>query len=338
MRVLVTGGHGYIGTHLVEILKAEGHSVTDVELSLFEGCEFDAFVKADNLLLQDFRTLKVHQMEGYDCVMHLAALSNDPMGDLDSFATYSINRDGSIALAALAKKAGVPRFLFASSCSIYGKGEKLDLSEQDPTNPISAYAESKIAAEEAIGKLADQNFTVGILRNSTAYGYSPMLRIDLVVNNLLGCALARGDIRIMSDGTPWRPLIHCRDIARAFVAFAKAPAEQIQNMPINVGANAENYQVKQVGDYVQKLVPTASVVYTGEIGNDPRNYRVSFDLLNKQIPDFKLAYTLESGMEDLHKKMVEHKFSLEDFNGDRFVRLRTLKNRLDRIAVAATYK
>lgn len=336
MRVLVTGGRGYIGTHLVEILKVEGHHVTDVDLDLFEGCEFDPFVKADVQLTQDFRSLEVRQLEGFDCVMHLAAISNDPMGELDSSATYSINRDGSIALAALAKKAGVPRFLFASSCSIYGKGEKLDLTEQDPTNPVSAYAESKIAAEAGIGALSDKDFTVGFLRNSTAYGYSPMLRIDLVVNNLLGCALSRGDIRIMSDGSPWRPLIHCRDIARAFVAFAKAPAERIQNMPINVGGNAENYQVKQVGDYVQKLVPSASVVYTGEVGHDPRNYRVSFDVLNKQIPDFKLAYTLESGMEELHRKMVDHGFSLEDFNGDRYVRLRTLKHRLDRLAAVAS--
>lgn len=336
MRVLVTGGRGYIGTHLVEILKAEGHHVTDVDLDLFEGCEFDPFVKADVQLTQDFRSLEARQLEGFDCVMHLAAISNDPMGELDSSATYSINRDGSIALAALAKKAGVPRFLFASSCSIYGKGEKLDLTEKDPTNPVSAYAESKIAAEAGIGALSDKDFTVGFLRNSTAYGYSPMLRIDLVVNNLLGCALSRGDIRIMSDGSPWRPLIHCRDIARAFVAFAKAPAERIQNMPINVGGNAENYQVKQVGDYVQKLVPSASVVYTGEVGHDPRNYRVSFDVLNKQIPAFKLAYTLESGMEELHRKMVDHGFSLEDFNGDRYVRLRTLKHRLDRLAAVAS--
>jgi len=335
MRILVTGGRGYIGTHLVEILKEEGHTVTDVDLNLFEGCEFEPCVTADVFLQQDFRSMEARQLEGHDCVMHLAAISNDPMGELDASATYSINREGSIALAAMAKKAGVPRFLFASSCSIYGKGEKLDLTEQDPTNPVSAYAESKIAAEQGIGALADENFTVGFLRNSTAYGYSPMLRIDLVVNNLLACAMARGDIRIMSDGTPWRPLIHCRDIARAFVAFAKAPAEKIQNMPINVGANAENYQVRQIGDYVQQLVPHASIVYTGEVGNDPRNYRVSFDLLNHQIPDFKLQYTVESGMIELHRKMGEHKFSLDDFNGDRYVRLRTLKHRLDRLSLGA---
>jgi nucleoside-diphosphate-sugar epimerase len=333
MRVLVTGNRGYIGAHLVDLLKAEGHTVTGVDLDLFAGCEFAPFIAPDVQLKQDVRTLTTAQLEGHDTVMHLAAISNDPMGDLDSSSTYSINRDGSIALAASAKKAGVARFLFASSCSIYGKGEKLDLTESDSTNPVSAYAESKIDAEKGIGLLASKEFTVGFLRNSTAYGYSPMLRIDLVVNNLLCCALARGDIRIMSDGSPWRPLIHCKDIARAFIAFMHAPSEAIQNRPINVGGNAENYQVRQVGDLVRKFVPSASIVYTGEVGNDPRNYRVSFDLLGQQIPGFSLAYTLESGMEELHRKLVERNFSLTDFEGEKYVRLRTLKHRLDRIAL-----
>jgi nucleoside-diphosphate-sugar epimerase len=332
MRVLVTGHQGYIGVHLIDLLKAEGHAVTGVDVGLFDGCDFAPSIAPDQGLKQDFRTLTVQQLEGYDAVIHLAALSNDPMGDLDSSSTYSINRDGSIALAALAKRAGVPRFLFASSCSIYGKGEKLDLTEDDPTNPVSAYAESKIDAEKGIGLLASSDFTVGFLRNSTAYGYSPMLRIDLVVNNLLCCALARGDIRIMSDGTPWRPLIHCRDIARAFIAFMHAPSEKIQNRPINVGGNAENYQVRTVGDLVRKFVPGASVVYTGEVGSDPRNYRVSFDLLGKVIPDFTLAYTVESGMEELHRELVRRNFSLAEFEGDKYVRLRTLKHRLDKIA------
>jgi nucleoside-diphosphate-sugar epimerase len=332
MRIIVTGNRGYIGVHLVELLKAEGHFVTGVDLGLYEGCEFDPFVSADQELTQDIRSLTVKQLEGYDCVMHLAAISNDPMGELDKANTYSINRDGSIALAAKAKQAGVPRFLFASSCSIYGKGEKLDLTEEDSTNPISAYAESKIDAEKRIGELAGDDFTVGFLRNSTAYGYSPMLRIDLVVNNLLACALSRGDIRIMSDGSPWRPLIHCRDIARAFVAFLHAAPESIQNRPINIGGNSENYQVRQVGDYVRALVPNASIVYTGEVGNDPRNYRVSFNLLGRLIPTFTLSYTLESGMAELYRKMVDKKFSLADFEGDRYVRLRTLRKRLDRIS------
>ena len=175
----------------------------------------------------------------------------------------------------------MPRFLFAGSCSIYGKGEKLDLDEDDPLNPLTAYAQSKIETEQAVSKLADASFTPVYLRNATAYGHSPMLRIDLVVNNLLASAMAYGEIRIQSDGSPWRPLIHCRDIARAFAAFAQAPREAVHGQAVNVGGNRENYQVRDVGDQVQRLIPTAKVVYTGEVGADPRNYRVNFDRLGK---------------------------------------------------------
>ena len=328
MKVFVTGHKGYIGAHLVELLKSAGHEVTGCDIGLFDGCGWDPVVSPDHEWIQDVREITESQLEGHDCVMQLAAISNDPMGDVNPDLTYSINRDASIALAHMAKKVGVPRYLFASSCSTYGKGETLDLNEDAQLNPITAYAHSKIDTEKAVSELADENFTPAYLRNATAYGYSPMLRIDLVANNLLGCAVARGDIRIMSDGTPWRPLIHCRDIARAFVAFLEAPKEAIHNKAINIGANEENFQVKDVGDIVQHLVPNADVVYTGEVGADPRNYRVNFDLLNQQLPDFKLSYSLASGMEELYKYYVDHGFSERDFTGDQFVRLRTLQHRL----------
>jgi nucleoside-diphosphate-sugar epimerase len=327
MKIFVTGHQGYIGTHLVDLLKRDGHTVIGCDLNLFEGCHWEPMTRPDRAILGDVRKLEVHDLDGCDCVMHLAAISNDPMGDLNAQVTFQVNRDASVRLAKIAKHAGVPRFLFAGSCSVYGQGEKLDLDENDPLNPLTAYAQSKIETEKAVAAMADESFTPVFLRNATAYGHSPMLRIDLVVNNLLGSAMAYGEIRIQSDGSPWRPLIHCRDIAHAFVALAQAPKSVVHNRAINIGANQENYQVRDVGNQVQRLIPAAKITYTGEVGADPRNYRVNFDLLYRLLPEFKLQYNLAAGMEELHRKMVEHGFAKKDFEGDQFVRLRTLKHR-----------
>lgn len=335
MNVFVTGHRGYIGVHLVDLLKAAGHRVTGCDLRLFDGCEWEPVPSADRELVKDVRALTARDLDGHDAVCHLAAISNDPMGDINPEITYRINRDGSVHLARIAKQAGVGRYLFSGSCSVYGAGEKLDLAEGDPLNPLTAYARSKIETEQQVAALADDGFTPVYLRNATAYGHSPMLRIDLVVNNLLACAHATGEIRIMSDGTPWRPLVHCRDIARAFMAFLIAPREKVCNTAVNVGANCENYQVRDVADQVKCLIPSARIAFTGEVGADPRNYRVKFDLLASLLPDFRLEYNLASGMEELYRKLVEHGFSKADFDGDRFVRLRTLKKRLEKIGVAA---
>lgn len=332
MNVLVTGHKGYIGSHLVALLKAHGHAVTGCDLGLFEGCGWDPVVSPDREMPCDYRRLAEKDLAPFDCVMHLGAISNDPMGELDPEITRRVNAKGSVTLAETCARAQVPRFLFASSCSIYGKAASLDLDEWAELSPVSAYAESKIAAEAAIAKLAGPDFSPSYLRNATAYGYSPMLRIDLVVNNLLGCAVAKGDIRIMSDGTPWRPLIHCKDIARAFIAFMEAPRERVHNRAVNVGANRENFQVREVADIVHELVPKANILYTGEIGNDPRNYRVKFDLLGELLPQFRLEYDLRSGMEELYRSFIDHGFNAADFDGEQFVRLRTLRHRLDRLA------
>jgi nucleoside-diphosphate-sugar epimerase len=328
MKILVTGHRGYIGPHLVKLLKEAGHHVTGVDIGYFDACSWEPLPPADQEIHADFRSLTERDLRGFDAICHLAAISNDPMGDLDEQLTYDTNRAGSIDLATRAKKAGVPRFLFSGSCSVYGKGETLDLDESAKFNPVSAYAVSKVDTEKNVSPLADKDFSPAFLRNATAYGHSPNLRIDLVANNLLACAIARGDIRIMSDGTPWRPLVHCHDIARAFVLFAEAPREKIHNQAINIGANEQNYQVRDVGDAVQRLVPAAKVVYTGEVGPDPRNYRVKFDKLYSLFPDFRLKYNLQTGLEELLKKYQEHKFSLNDFNGDQFVRLRAIKKQL----------
>jgi nucleoside-diphosphate-sugar epimerase len=331
MRVLVTGHRGYIGAHLVQLLREHGHYVRGLDLGLFDDCGWGPRTPAHEEVTADVRTVPAGVLDGIECVMHLAAISNDPMGDLDPGLTLSVNRDATLRLAGLAKQAGVARFLFASSCSIYGRAAGRPLDEEAEFNPVSVYAQSKIEAELGLRELADARFLPIMLRNATAFGDSPMLRIDLVANNLLGCAIARGEIRIMSDGSPWRPLVHARDIARAFVFFLDAPAPACEALAFNIGADAENYQVRDVADLVQQLVPGAAVLYTGEVGQDPRDYRVAFGRLSRAFPDFRLAYTLQSGLAELNASYRAHGFGPADFDGPRFVRLRTLRGRLSRL-------
>jgi len=324
-KIFLTGHKGYIGVELIPLLRRRGYTVIGCDTGLFEECAWYPAEKADRDLNLDLRDISPGDLLGCDAVIHLAALSNDPMGDLDPELTREVNLKSSIRLANMAKEAGVSRFLFAGSCSVYGKGDCLDLNETAPLNPLTPYAESKIEAEREILALCGNGFATASLRNATAYGSSAMLRLDLVVNNLMACAYTQGNICLKSDGTSWRPLIHCRDIARAFVAFLEAPKEAVSGQAVNIGANEENYQVKDVARLVQEMMPGADIVFTGEIGHDPRNYRVNFDRLNRLLPGFRLRYTLREGMRELLNDFRRHGLPPQDFEGGKYVRLEKLK-------------
>ena len=270
MNVLVTGHHGYIGSVMTEVLSHAGHQVTGLDSYLYEGCNFGNDAPAVPSLRKDIRDVEAADLRGFDAVIHLAALSNDPLGCLDESCTLDINHLGSVSLARAAKAAGVSRFLFASSCSLYGAAGDELLDETAAFNPITAYGLSKVLVEADVAKLADDSFSPVYLRNATAYGASPRLRADIVVNNLGGVACTTGEVVIQSDGTPWRPLVHIRDISHAFLAVLEAPREAIHNQAFNVGSSEENYQIRDVATIVQAVVPGCSVKYLEGGGPDPR--------------------------------------------------------------------
>ena len=332
MRVLVAGDRGYIGAVMVPLLSAAGHDVSGLDLGLYEGCDLGptpAFPsEASTRAVCDMRDVTAGQLAGYDAVICLAALSNDPLGDLNPAATVSVNLDGTMHLAEAAKAAGVGRFLFASSCSLYGAAGSDAVTEDADLYPVTPYGETKVQAERALSALADDDFSPTYLRNATAYGASPRLRLDIVVNNLTAVAMTTGEVRLQSDGTPWRPLVHIEDISRAFLAMLEAPRELVHDEAFNVGRAQDNVQIRQIAEMVRDAVPGSTVTLAEDAGPDLRNYRVDFSKLEDTFPDLKLRWTVRDGIGELVGAYTEYGLTYHDFTSSRFVRLRRIRELL----------
>lgn len=327
MRVLVTGHRGYIGAVLVPRLVALGHEVHGLDSGLYEGCDFGPAPAPIPSLRLDVRDVETGHLAGFEGVIHLAALSNDPLGDLNAELTYDINYRASVRLASCAREAGVRRFLFSSSCSLYGAAGDAPLDEGAAFAPQTAYGESKILTEQELTKLADAEFSPVSLRNATVYGSSPRLRCDVVVNNLVGYALTTGEVLLKSDGTAWRPLVHVDDVCSAFEALLVAPREVVHDRAFNVGRPGENYRIRDVARIVEETVAGTRVRIESGASSDTRNYRVDFQRITSEVPAFAPRWTVAEGARQLCDDYRTHGMTAERFESARFFRIRTVQAR-----------
>ncbi len=344
MKVLVTGHLGYIGTVLTPMLTSAGHEVVGLDSDLYANSTFGTLVSDVPSIIKDVRDIELDDVKGFDAILHLAGLSNDPLGDLNPELTYDINYRASVRLAQLAKQAGVPRFIFSSSCSNYGAAGDDMLTEEASFNPVTPYGQSKVLVEKEVAELADDDFSPTFLRNSTAYGVSPRLRFDLVLNSLTAWAYSTGRVFLKSDGTSWRPIVHIEDIALAFLCVLEAPRDVIHNESFNVAVNEDNYQIYKLAELVCEVVPESYIEFAHNasptlrqfnVGKDLRNYRVDASKIQRVIPSFQPRWNARKGAEQLYEAFKWVGLRQEDFEGPRYQRVAHIKNllssnRLDR--------
>lgn len=328
MRVLLTGHLGYIGTIMAPLLSDAGHEVVGLDSDLFGQCTFGEAPASFPNIGKDIRDVELGDLRGFDAIIHLAGLSNDPLGNLNPDLTYEINYHASVHLARLAKEAGVERFLFSSSCSTYGAAGDRVLDETAEFNPVTPYGRSKVLVEQDVALFADERFSPTFLRNATAYGASPRLRFDLVLNNLVAWAFTTGRVLIKSDGSPWRPIVHIEDISRAFLAVLEAPRECVHSVALNVGRSDENYQIRELAEIVSETVPDCKIEYAADAGPDKRCYRADFSRIRSLLPGFKPQWTARRGAEELYDAYKRTGLKLEDFEGERYKRIDHLQKLL----------
>jgi len=328
MKVLLTGNLGYIGTVLTKQLRKKSYNVIGYDIDYYRGCELENFHRPRVQINKDIRDIELADLDGIDAVIHLAALSNDPLGELAPNLTENVNYNGSIKLAKLAKEAGVNRFVYASSQSMYGISDSDDeLDEYNSTkNPITAYARTKWEVEEALKKMSDSHFNIVCFRPSTVFGASPRLRCDIVFNNFVACAYTTGKIEIMSDGSPWRPVVHVKDVSNAFIAGLEAPVEIIANQSYNVGIPDGNFTVKELAKAAQSVVPGSELRFMGE-HVDSRTYKISFSRILNDLKDYyKPQWTLHRGGDELVELFKKVNFDESDFRGNKFIRLNQIND------------